>query len=306
MMTSPEKLMPNFCNRRTPFHFTTALNTLIRLGVDLDLVDLLAVGEYENYKGEIIGQDPKAGTPLGASTKITLRVGYPSAVDEMPYQFFYGLHGRRASTGAWEDAARAVMAPFDAAVIRHIAVAKYRDLMSNMGLVEDSHLKSVLALFEFDAEKEKIPPREAIIWAGLFPAFYHWAGNADLVCRALECLFGHEFEIEENVPFEHVIPESCQYRLGANGDRLGNGTIVGSKFTDCDSGYEVVVKGVEVGEAADFLPGGKKRGQIERALKVFMPGELGYRIRVKTTAAPLEIGADKHQNYLGYTSFLGA
>ena len=306
MTPSPEKRMPNFCNRRTPFHYTTALNTLVRLGVNLDLVDLLAVGEYENYKGEIIRQDPKPGTALDARVKITLEVGFPSAVDEMPYQFFYGLHGRRASTGAWEDAARALMAPFDAAVIRHLAIAKYRDLMSNLGLVEDNHLKSVLALFEFDAEKEKIPPREAVIWAGLFPAFYNWAGNADLVCRALECLFGHEFEIVENVPFEHGIPESCRYKLGSPEDRLGSGTIVGANFTDCDSGYEVVIKDVDVDEAVDFLPGGKKRDQVKRALTVFMPGELGYRIRVKTAVTPTEIGSDKHQNYLGYTSFLGA
>ena len=78
--------MPDLCSRRMPFNFVAALMLLKKVGVDLNKVHLKAVGCYENYKGEILGQKPKAGTELTQSTKIFLKVGKWSAVDIIPYQ----------------------------------------------------------------------------------------------------------------------------------------------------------------------------------------------------------------------------
>ncbi|UCD62532.1 MAG: type VI secretion system baseplate subunit TssG [Candidatus Zixiibacteriota bacterium] len=306
MSAPPEKVMPDFCSRRHPFHFTTALNTLDKLGLDVSKVDIIALGEFENYKGEIREQDPKPGTPLDKRTKVTLKVGFSSAVDQMPYQFFYGLFGTRASTGAWEDSARAMMAPFDAAVIRHMAVAEYRDLKSTFGLVEFDHLEKVLNLFAFEAGREGMSFREAMIWSSLFPTFHYWAGNAELVCRVLECLFGHRFRIIENVAAEHPIPESCRYYLGSTSDRLGSGVILGKRFADCDTAYEVIVEDVRPDEIRDFLPGGSTRVKIERALNVFMPGHLQSRVTVRSVGELTQIGEEKRRHYLGYTSHIRA
>ena len=73
--------MPDFCNRRHPFHYVTALCVLAKMGIDIDTVDILAVGEYENYRGEIQTQSPKPGAAITDDTRIVLKVGYPSAVD---------------------------------------------------------------------------------------------------------------------------------------------------------------------------------------------------------------------------------
>ena len=305
-MSKPQPArMPDFLNRRTPFHYSTALNTLSKLGIDINRVDMLAVGEYENYKGEIREQDPAPGEEIHPQTRVTLKVGYPSAVDQMPYQFFYGLHGLTASTGSWEDAARNLMAPFDAAVIRHGAMAKLRDLKSSLGLAEYEHLKRFLALFEFPLQDETTDLHESVIWASIFPTFNQWSGCPALVCQVFQALFGYEFRIMENTPVEHAIPRSCQSRLGARADRLGEGFVLGKSFSDYDSGYELIISGVPLDHVPDMLPGGKKRKKIERALSTFMPSNLEYKIRVKTRGPKAAIGKKEHKNYLGYTSYIG-
>ncbi|UCG61912.1 MAG: type VI secretion system baseplate subunit TssG [Candidatus Zixiibacteriota bacterium] len=306
MSAAKAKVMPDLTNRRAPFHFATALNTLVKMGVELDRVDILAVGEYSNYKGEILSQEPAAGEALGPTTRVTLNVGFPSAVDSMPYQFFYGLHGITPSTGAWEDAARNLMAPFDAAVIRHYALAKLRDLQSNLGLAEIADLRRFLELFDFSLEDHASDVREAVVWASVFPAFSDWSGNPTLVCRVLRALFGYEFRIRENTPSRHEIPKSCRATLAGASDRLGKGLVLGKSFTDYDSGYEVIISGVSVEDVPELLPGGKKRTKIEKALSIFMPNNLEHRIRVKTRKSKVAIGRKEQRNYLGYTSYIGA
>lgn len=297
--------MPDFTDRKTPYHFSTALNTLSKLGVDLSQVDILAVGEFENYKGEVREQDPAGGAAIGPTTKITLKIGFPSAVDNMPYQFFYGLRGVMSSTGAWEDAARNLMAPFDAAVIRHYAGAKLQDLESNLGLAEFGHLKRFLSLFDYSLEDQTRDITEAVIWASVFPAFNQWSGSPVLVCRVLQALFGYDFRIQENVARTHEIPESCRSRLGGRADRLGSGFILGKSFSDYDSGYDVIIGAVPVDDVPDLRPNGKKRKRIEQALSIFMPNNFEYRIRVKSPRAKIAIGKKEHKNYLGYTSYMG-
>lgn len=305
---SPSKpvVMPDFVNRRTPYHFTTALNTLTRLGVDLSRVDILAVGEFQNYRGEVQEQEPAGGATLGPTARITLKIGFPSAVDNMPYQFFYGLHGVTSSTRAWEDAARHMMAPFDAAVIRHYAAAKLQDLESNLGLAEFGHLKRFLELFDFAIEDQTKNITEAVIWASIFPAFSQWSGNPLLVCRVLQALFDYNFTIRENVAMTHEIPESCRSKLGRRSDRLGSGFILGRSFSDYDSGYEVIISGVPVDDIPELLPNGKKRKRIEQALSIFMPSNFECIIRVKAVRGVNAIGEKEHKNYLGYTSYTGA
>ena len=94
--------MPDFLGRRYRFHYLTAMNLLESMGVPLGDIRVRAAGEYENYRGEIRSQDPAPGTAIPPGTVITLHVGCFSAVDFMPYQFFYGLQGIRESDNTWE------------------------------------------------------------------------------------------------------------------------------------------------------------------------------------------------------------
>lgn len=305
MNPTGSRLMPDFTSRRTAFHYTTALNTLIKLGVNLNRVEMLAVGEHENYRGEIREQEPAPGTELGPSTKITLKVGYPSAVDEMPYQFFYGLGKVRSSTGGWEEAARCLMAPYDAAVIRYQAFCKFNDLKSNLGLIDYGHLQRFLSLFDFALVEETRDLGESIVWSSVFPFFNEWSGSAGLVCRVLKALFGFDFEIRENTPVDHGIPKKHRSKLGAARDKLGTGFILGAGFRDYDSGFELIVKNVDQKRVRDLLPGGKTRQRIERAMSIFMPSSLLYGIKIKVRGPRVAIGKKERKSFLGYTSYIG-
>lgn len=304
MVENIEMVMPDFCDSKIPMHYTTALSILIKLGIDISRINLLALGEYENYKGEIREQYPQPGEVLNENSEISLKVGFPSAVDFMPYQFFYGLKGYTSYGGKWEEKARAVMAPFDGSVIRYNGRLKYEELKNNLGVIEYNHLAKFSKLFYFDHEKEESSFKEAFIWSTLFPTFHLWSGNAQEVCKVLNALFDLEFKIIQNTPMTHQIPSTCLDFLGSNTFTLGQNTLIGDTFTERNSGYEVVLLGVDMEAVENLLPNGIIRRKIEKALEVMMPGNLEYKIIIKTNKHKSQIGTKKKENYLGYTSYL--
>jgi len=295
--------MPDFCNRYRPIHFLTALHVLKKAGLNLDNVQIMAVGEFENYRGEIQAQEPAPGTPVKGNTKIVLQIGYPSAVDFMPYQFFYGLAGLTERVSAWENRARELMAPFDAAYIRKLAEADYEMLRFNQNFLDDEHTRRYQELYDFGA-LDLSSPDDTIRWLALMPAFHFWAGNAQLVGFALEYLFGFKFKIIENVPAEFGIPKEHRYKLGSEKDRLGEGAILGRSFVEYDSTYEVVIEDIDAGEISGFLPGQPLRTRIESVLKFCMPGNLDFRIKVKTKPHNTKLGRKDNEGYLGYNTYL--
>ncbi len=304
MNRSQAVVMPDFCNRHHPFHFTTALNLLMKFGIDPDRVHILAVGEYENYKGEVRYQEPKPGTEISSSTPITLHAGYSSAVDYMPYQFFYGLQGRVVREGEWEDNARKFMAPFDSSVLRYLASARYQMLKYSFGVSDEDHFDRFFGLFEFDPKEGKSLHHDIMSWAALMPSFYYWAGNAEMVAVVLEVLFGYRFKFRENVPSVISIPEKFRYQLGSRGGRLGKETILGNSFSESESTYEVVISGITRQEALEFRPGFSTRAKLDWVLDLVMPGHLDRRIVLKTSGPGTKLGELKEGACLGFSSRL--
>ena len=300
-MTATAVTMPDFCSRRNPFHYATALNVLMQLGVDIHRIDLMAEGEYENYRGEIHRQKPKPGTPLTAETRIALHVGYPSAVDMMPYQFFYGFEGISNRGHGWDAEARALLAPFDGSVIRYHSLCRGELLKFVGGVAEMAHIRRFLGLLGFS-----LPPeadlREALLWAAFMPTFNFWAGNPVLVPKVLELLFGYSCRIVENAPAVHAIPDSLQSRLGGAEGRLGRSLVLGRTFRDCDSAYEIHFSGVPAEDVRELRPGRPKRRKLEWVLGVCMPSNLLYRMRFHVEHGEMRLG---HKNsFLGYAAHL--
>jgi len=304
MRASDVNIMPNLCDRNHPFHYTTALNLLAKLGVDIDAVEMVAVGEYENYKGEIRRQDPKPGTRLEHSTRIVLEVGSPSAVDNMPYQFFYGLFGRTAGGSDWDRSARRLMAPFDAAVIRHDAAARLESLRFSFGVIDEWHIRRFLQLFDFQMSDVGDGLDEAVVWSAVLPAFHLWAGNPRRVAEILGLLFGYRFRIVENAPSRFDIPDGLRYRLGSKAARLGRESVIGRSFMDWDSTYEIVISDLSREEAVDFLPGRPTRKKLERTLDLCMPGHLEFRIRLELTERCMMLGEERRGSHLGYSTHI--
>ncbi len=303
-MDAQTHIMPDFCSRRYPFHYTTALNILRKMDIDVHRINIIADGEYENYKGEIREQQPPPGTEITSRTSINLKVGFPSPVDYLPYQFFYGLSGTRQSDRSWEERARQLMAPFDAAIIRHDADARYQILKYDGGIVERDFLLRVLALYGFDFQNNIRKLSEIIFLFAILPSFYHWSGNPVLVEKILKFFFKYQFKIVESSSAGYEIPEAIQYRLGSKSGRLGRETVMGRSFTEQDSCYDVVVSGVEPGEVADLLPDKAFRRKLDWLLSFCMPGNMEYKIKIKVKPKKTRVGRDSKRCYLGYSSFI--
>ncbi len=302
-MITANKIMPDFCNRRFPFHFTTAMHILRKLGVDPKMIEILAVGKYENYKGEIREQEPAPDTPLTPKTKFVLQVGYTSAIDLMPYQFFYGLAGITDRASDWENSARRLMAPYDAAFIRYLASASYENMKFNFNFIDDKHLAKYLDLYDF-AGVDISDPATAARWQAIMPSFHIWAGNAEKTSKILRFLFGFDFIINESVPTRQKIPDELQYKLGSERKRLGYETIAGRSFVECDTSYEVVIRGINREDVSDLLPGKSLRKKIEAVLGYCMPGNLDYKIRIAVNKEKTLLGDKTNRGYLGYNTFV--
>jgi hypothetical protein len=299
-----ENIMPDFCSRRTPFHYTTALNTLAKVGVDISRVDILAVGEYENYKGEVRAQHPQPGTAIDSHTRVVLEIGYPSPVDYMPYQFFYGLHGLRSTGADWEDGARRLMAPFDAMVIKYNTRAVNRMLTYDGCIIDEDYLLLILALFGFDGGEYIETAEELLFWASLLPSFNIRSGNPKAVEAILKYITGFEFKIAENTEKEYDIPHSLRYHLGSKLLRLGAESIIGRSYRDRDSCYDVIIKGVDPRDVTRLMPGKPLRKKLEWILSCTMPGLLDYRIVIKVAPSKTIIGKESAACYLGISSFV--
>jgi hypothetical protein len=297
-------VMPDLCSRKHPLHFTTALNMLSRDGIAPHDVNLLAVGKYKNYRGEVIEQSPAPGAVIDRGTKITLGVGFPSAVDMLPYQFFYGLTGSSARSDEWEDRARKLMAPFDAAVIRHSAEARETLLTYSLGVLDSSHISRFLKLFDFDASISGDDLEESLYWFALMPAFHEWAGNPAFVEHILTHVTGYRCKIVENTPVKYPIPEALQMRLGNVGSGLGSDAVIGDSFEECDTGFEVIVEGVKPGDVAGLLLGGTVRGKVESILSSCMPSIMKFNLRVIGARDRSALGDERAGMRLGYSSYL--
>jgi len=296
--------MPELTNRHHPFRYVTALTLLMKLGIDIHRVHIKAVGEHRNYLGEILGQEPAAGKTVDESTNVVLEVGFPSAVDWLPYQFFYGWRGAQAGVRVWEEDARHLMAPFDGSVIRYGAVATHEQLEYSLALVNLDYLLRYLKLFNFSLAEPPDDIREPLIWAAIMSGFHFWAGNPDFVARVLHALFGFDFRFVENVTAQYDIPNELQCRLGRKNSRAGGDFIVGRTFRECDSSYELLISGVKPDEVAALLPGKPKRRKIEWVLSICMPTNLDCRIRLKVDAGETRLGSSQGRSYLGLSSIL--
>ena len=296
-------VMPDFCSQRYRTHFVTALNTLARMGIDLSKVDLLAIGIEENYRGEVHYQEPAPGTLLDSHIQIRLKIGASSAVDYMPYQFFYGLHGLTRRVEKWEDRARAFMAPFDSAVLKYTAKCHQESLTYGSGLVERRQLLRFLKMFNFDVDPS-IPENELLLLASLLPQYHYWSGNADFLVAVLSRMFPFTFRVIENIPGRYTITQDLCTRLGRSNSRLGKESLLGSSFVEGDSAYRVIISNVPADRAAELVKGKFLRDRIDWMIQRCMPTHFVYEIIIEVNRQAAKLGRQSPTSRLGYSAFV--
>ena len=297
-------IMPQLVSRKAPMDYYAALVLLARLGVDLNRVEMLAVGEYENYHGEIRSQKPEAGEAIGPDTPVVLEIGFPSAVDNMPYQFFYGLSHKEDGGREWERRAREVMAPFDAAVIRCHGLVEHHILKLALSYYDREQVERQLAVFGLPKPRVPLNERELMLLVSLMPSYNEWSGNAETLEEVLAVFFEHRFQIVENIPRRYHTPERLHYRLGQAGAGLGRQTLVGDSFVESDSACLVVVHDLEPSEVQSLLPGKERRAKLDWFLGLAMPAQILCEVRLRPKENGVRLGGKPHPSYLGQASCL--
>ncbi|MBN2183970.1 MAG: type VI secretion system baseplate subunit TssG [Candidatus Krumholzibacteriota bacterium] len=300
-MIVKDKIMPDFTGQQYRFHYVTALNLLEGMGVSRGRIRIRKAGVYRNYRGEIRSQEPEPGSVLSDKSIITLEIGSNSAVDFMPFQFFYGLKGLRDSDNTWEEESRSLFAPFDSEAVRYEAAMHFYTLRYEQGIVDSEHLARFMDLFEYRARDSGFKADELLFLSSILPSVNEWGGNPDIVTDVLSRLFGYRVKLNENAPACTEIPAELQYHLGSSEAYLGSETLIGRSFKEYDSTYELVFTDLPPGDIRHLLPGGKIRARIEKFLDYCMPGDLDYRITLKVDSRA--VGRET-KKYLGYSSYL--
>ena len=303
MTDAQTRVMPNFCDQHYRMHYVTALNALARMGIDLSQVDLVAVGMQENYRGEIHDQEPAPGKEIGPQTQIRLKIGASSAVDYMPYQFFYGLHGVTRRVEKWEDRARTLMAPFDGAVIRYTARCHQEALTYGSGLVERRQIIRFLKLFEFEVDAY-LPDDELMILASLLPQYHFWSGNPDFLVQVLSMIFPFTFEVTENVRKRYEMPDAIRTHLGTGNCHLAVDTVLGRSFVEGDGAYRVTISDIPAERPNELVPGKPMRKKLDWLIERCMPSHLAYDISLQVNRSAARIGRDSTTARLGYSVFV--
>jgi hypothetical protein len=257
----------------------------------------------ENYRGEVHYQEPAPGTAIGPQTEIRLKIGASSAVDYMPYQFFYGLHGITRRVEKWEDRARALMAPFDAAVIRYTARCHEEALTYGSGLVDRRQIIRFLKLFEFEVDAY-LPDNELMTLASLLPQYHFWSGNAEFMVQVLSMMFPFTFEVTENVRRRYAVRADIRTRLGQANSRVGQDSVLGSSFVEGDSAYRVTVSDIPAERANDLVPGKPLRKKLEWLIERCMPSHLVYEIELRIDRGASRLGRDSSTARIGYSAFV--
>jgi hypothetical protein len=305
MNTAQPPVMPDLCDKKQRLKLPLALMLLKCSGIDMSKVLFKAAGRDENYKGEIRSQDPAAGEPVDEDTEIILEVGYPSAVDYMPYQLFRGLEAGLSGSSMWEERARYLMAPFDGAVLRWSFGAFFEQLTYCGSLVDPDHLRRLLSLFRMEMPSLDDPQR-AVFWVGVAPHFSLWSGSPFHMPRVLARFFGVSFSVRENVPRTQTIRRELRTMLGKSLSVLGESLSPGSEITENDSSYELLIHLDDPCRATDWLPGGAKRSELREIIRHSMPEHLHCCVKVKAARRPCVIGGTPGSSYLGIASFVGA
>lgn len=299
-----KSFMPDLVNPQAKINFIQALLTLKRCGVEWENVRLFASGTFENYRGEVVKQEPEPKTEITPSTQITLWVGFPSLFDSLPYQTFFGAKEWHRDTVSLEHRARRFLACFDSSFIRILSRLEYVLLVYNLVFLEKDFCQHFLEAFGFPASAWK--EEEILLWMTFLPTFHLWAGTKEETEKVLSTFLQTPFKIEENIKGENQLPPELKSRLGEKLNHLGQNWLLGSGFSECDSTYRINIGPISVDQIKEFLPEERKRKKLERILALSTPGQLRYRVSLKLRQKDkrLSLGKDSKNSLLGYATYL--
>jgi hypothetical protein len=297
-------IMPNLANPHSAVPFIQALSQLKSSGVSLENVRLLLKGVFESYRGEIVHQLPPPGEVIDSSSVILLFVASSSMVDRLPPSLFLAPKEKYTDYSSMELESRKLFSCFDSTIIKMAAILKYAQLVYNSVFAETSFARQFVRAFGFPDEGWS--PEELFLWANLLPSYHQWGGTRKGTEEVLSRFLQTKVRIEEKRRGENPLPPELFSRLGRKASRLGSDWSLGSRYSECESTFGVMVGPISALHVHDFLPSGPKRKKLDRILKHCVPGQLRWKVtvRLRRSEKSFSLGQNTANCILGYTTHL--
>lgn len=296
-------IMPNLANPHSPVPFIQALSQLKSSGVSLENVRLLLKGVFESYKGEIVHQLPPPGEEIDPPAVILLFAASPSTVDRLPPSLFLAPKEKYADYSTMELESRKFFSCFDSTMTKMAVTLKYVHLVYNSVLAEVSFTRQFVRTFGFPDEGWSA--EELFLWASLLPSYHQWGGTKRGTEEVLSRFLRAKVTIQEKRRGENPLPKKLSSRLGGRASRLGSGWSLGSRYSECESTFGVVVGPISAPQVRDFLPPGPKRKKLDRILRYCVPGQLRWNVavRLRPGEKSFSLGRNTANCVLGYSTY---
>jgi hypothetical protein len=257
-------------------------------------------GEFCNFKGEILDQQPHPGDTVSPGERILLIAAVPGICESLPDLFIDHREGFHEEFGP-RGGAKRLFAVFDSAFIKMSCRLDWaRDIFSGAS-ASKIIVDYMSALWDF--------PERGYAWASqdllgfILPGLTGFLGTESALRVYIDSVLGIKGEAKPGGMQTFPIPDEARCSLGRRG-RLGADLFIGEEFQGAEMRFDVALKLPDLGAVRKILPGGEGRAALEDILALAMPRhEEIFEVRPEPHAETL--GFTLSETYLGYSTVAG-
>ena len=338
MVAALRFFMPDLLAERPGDAVESAVLSLVEMGADRQQIEMIPVGIFRRYRGQILGFYPAAGSEVRDGDPVRIYLAERGIADRLPEGMLVALpdEGRPESIFDTENGGLLRELPVDDApdgspgrgydpeelfrrqldggrqllrLLDRVLRRARRDILlsrqSLKFLVNDPmfarRLLSLLYLESLDSGDET-----AVYAAASLAGFQDAVGTLDEAAAFLGMLFHVEMKAEEAPAGMIPIPPPIRLKLGGANARLGRNSIPGRHFRDPRPAVVLKVGPMGAAEAARCYQDSRSRRALNRAAAAMVPASRPFRTVYDVLPEEREArpGVAAHA-LLGQTSYLG-
>jgi hypothetical protein len=310
--------MPDFLARRPTPKTAAAIESLHRLGVDPERVEVVPVSPLESFKGEVVGQVPHAGAELSLGSKVTLFVSRVSLADRLPHDYLEPLPTAKDEAMVpiepgqvmeyWERQVTAYAPGRRFVKMIDAALARLGSAIDRIGMgmsaasTDPSFSQHLLRIVGYD--DLPITDEEAVYLASRLQRMHRRLGVVEGMRRMLEHLLGLAVRVVSAEGPRWPVPEAAAMKLGDGGARLGQKAL-GPGFTDPVPTLEARIGPVPLAEFVALDRDPRWHERVKVFLQLLAPASTAtrYVLELRRRDRALELG-DPLTARLSRTSYL--
>ena len=275
---------------------------LRRLGFPDRDIFIYPQGEFNEFKGEVLGQQPEPGDMISSGNRITLIVAMPGICDAMPD--LYTDHSEDFFTEDFNDrtGTRRFFSIFDSALLKMICRLEWiRDIYAG------AHYSAGLGDYMgsiFSIPKKELQEIDPEILGFLLPRLYRYLGIEGAMSVLIETLVGIKTSILLGNDQNFLLPQNVGGQLGKKW-RLGMDMYLGERFKGENPALNIQLEIDDCESVPEIIPGSEGHRLLREILNIMLPYYAEqYRIVIKPDKTNMHFENDA--SHLGYSTVLSS